>query len=191
MLGCLSRPSRCGSSFRAHHHRSSAMNLSSPAAFALAVLILSLPAASAQVPEAIAAPGETLVATIHAEGAQIYECKADAAGKLVWQFREPIATLLVDGKTVGRHYAGPNWELADGSAVVGKVSGRAPGATPKDIPLLKLEATSHRGTGQLRGVTTIQRLNTKGGVAEGSCENAGAFLSVTYSADYAYLKKGG
>src|SRR5262245_45539580 len=122
MLGCLSRPSRCGSSFRAHDHRSSAMNLSSPAAFALAVLILSLPAASAQVPEAIAAPGETLVATIHAEGAQIYECKADAAGKLAWQFREPIATLLVDGKTVGRHYAGPNWELTDGSAVVGKVA---------------------------------------------------------------------
>jgi hypothetical protein len=142
-------------------------------------------------PEAIAASGEILVATIHAEGAQIYECKADAAGKPVWQFREPIATLLVDGKTVGRHYAGPNWELADGSAVVGKVSGRAPGATPKDIPLLKLEAVSHRGTGQLSGVTTIQRLNTKGGVAEGPCESAGAFLSVPYSADYAFLKKGG
>ena len=167
------------------------MNVLPPIAFAFAVLVLPLAAASAQVPEAIAAPGETLVATIHAEGAQIYECKADAAGKLVWQFREPIATLLVDGKTVGRHYAGPNWELADGSAVVGKVSGRAPGATPKDIPLLKLEATSHRGTGQLSGITTIQRLNTKGGVAEGPCETAGTFLNVPYSSDYAYLKKGG
>jgi hypothetical protein len=166
------------------------MNLLSPVAFAFALLILPLPMARAQLPEAIAAPGETVVATIHAEGAQIYECKADAAGKLVWQFREPIATLLVDGKTVGRHYAGPSWELADGSAVVGKVSARAPGATPKDIPLLKLEAISHRGTGQLSGVTTIQRLNTKGGVAEGPCESAGAFLSVPYSADYAYLKKG-
>ena len=79
-------------------------------------------------------PGETLVATIHAEGAQVYECKADAGGKLAWQFREPIATLLVSGKTVGRHYAGPNWELADGSAVVGKVARRAPGATANDIP---------------------------------------------------------
>jgi hypothetical protein len=166
------------------------MNLLSAAAFAFALLILPFPMARAQLPEAIAAPGETVVATIHAQGAQIYECKADAAGKLVWQFREPIATLLVDGKTVGRHYAGPNWELADGSAVVGKVSARAPGATPKDIPLLKLEAISHRGTGQLSGVTTIQRLNTKGGVAEGSCESAGAFLSVPYSADYLYLKKG-
>ena len=65
---------------------------------------------------------KTLVATIHAQGAQVYECNADAAGKLVWQFREPIATLIVDGKTVGRHYAGPNWEMADGSAVVAKVA---------------------------------------------------------------------
>ena len=96
----------------------------------------------AQVPDAIAAPGEVAIATIHAEGAQIYECKADSGGKLVWQFREPIAALIVDGKTVGRHYAGPNWELADGSAVSAKMAGRAPGATAKDIPLLKLEVTS-------------------------------------------------
>ena len=66
-------------------------------------------AASAQVPPAIAAPGETVVATLHAEGAQVYECKAGADGKLAWAFREPIATLLLDGMTVGRKYAGPNW----------------------------------------------------------------------------------
>lgn len=41
-------------------------------------------AASAQVPDAIAAPGETVVATIHAEGAQVYACKADPGGKLAW-----------------------------------------------------------------------------------------------------------
>ena len=114
-------------------------------AFALAALILPLSVARAEMPEAIAAPGQTLVATLHAEGAQVYECKTDASGKLAWQFREPIATLLIDGKTVGRHYAGPNWEMADGSAIVAKVAGRAPGATGEDIPLLKLEVTSQRG----------------------------------------------
>jgi hypothetical protein len=31
--------------------------------------------ALAQMPPAIAAPGEEMVATLHAEGAQIYECK--------------------------------------------------------------------------------------------------------------------
>jgi hypothetical protein len=146
-------------------------------------------AASAQVPDAIAAPGETVVATFHAEGAQVYECKADAGGKLVWQFREPIATLLVAGKTVGRHYAGPNWEHSDGSAVVGKVVARAPGATPKDIPWLKLEATERRGNGVLSGVMTVQRISTQGGAAEGACDRAGAYVSVPYAAEYVFLRK--
>ena len=56
-------------------------------------------AASAQIPAAIAAPGETAVVTLHAEGAQVYECKAGSDGKLAWAFREPIATLVLDGKT--------------------------------------------------------------------------------------------
>ena len=146
------------------------MNCQSLAVLAFASLLLvSLPSnAGAQTPDAIAtAPGEAPILTVHAKGAQIYECKADSSGKLVWQFREPIASLFVDGKTVGRHYAGPNWELTDGGAVTAKVAGRAPGATPKDIPLLKLEVTSRRGRGQLSNAMAIQRINTKGGTAEG------------------------
>ena len=92
-------------------------------------------AVMAQEPAAIAAPGETVVATLHAEGAQVYECKAGNDGKLAWAFREPIATLVLDGKTVGRHYAGPNWEHADGSAVVGKAVGNAPGKSAERHPL--------------------------------------------------------
>ena len=152
-------------------------------------VVVALPLAAKAQPEAIAAPGETLVATIHAQGAQVYECKADASGALGWQFREPIATLLMNGKTLGRHYAGPSWELADGSSVVGKVAANAPGATPTDIPLLKLNVVSQHGSGLLAGTNTIQRLNTKGGVAKGPCATAGVFLSVPYSADYAFYKK--
>jgi hypothetical protein len=48
-------------------------------------------AALAQVPPALAAPGESAVITLHAEGAQIYECKPGSDGKLAWAFREPIA----------------------------------------------------------------------------------------------------
>src|SRR5438874_10545989 len=126
--------------------------------------------ASAQVPPALAAPDQSAVATFHAEGAQVYDCKVGNDGKLAWAFREPIATLLLDGKTVGRHYAGPNWEHIDGSAVGGKVAGNAPGATPKDIPLLKLEVTASRGSDALSGVTTVQRINTQGGRHDGACE---------------------
>jgi Protein of unknown function (DUF3455) len=159
---------------------------------ALALLLISGAGANAQtpLPDAIAAPGETVVLTVHAEGAQVYECKAAADGKLAWAFREPIATLLVDGKTIGRHYAGPNWEHIDGSAVVGKVIGSAPGAAADDIAWLKLQVASSRGNGVLTGVTTVQRINTKGGKFEGACDKAGTFKSAPYSAEYVFLKKG-
>jgi hypothetical protein len=146
--------------------------------------------AAEPLPAAIAVTGQTTVVTLHAEGAQVYECKAGSDGKLAWAFREPIATLFEDGKTVGRHYAGPNWEHADGSAVTGKAVGNAPGATPNDIPLLKLEAVARRGSGLLADISTVQRINTVGGKLDGACEKAGAYRSVPYSADYVFLRKG-
>ena len=157
-------------------------------ALAAALALLPVPVIAGEVPDAIAAQGQELVATVHAQGAQVYEC-AEESGKLVWKFREPIATLLAAGKTVGRHYAGPHWEMADGSVVSAKVSGRAPGAGQNDIPLLRLDVASRSGKGQLDQVTTIQRLNTQGGVAEGACPKAGALLSVPYAADYAFYRK--
>jgi hypothetical protein len=147
-------------------------------------------AAETPLPDAIAAPGETVVLAVHAEGAQAYECKTGSDSKSAWAFREPIATLIVDGKTIGRHYAGPNWEHADGSAVVGKAIGNAPGTTPDDIPWLKLQVVSSHGTGVLTGVTTVQRINTKGGKLEGACDKVGSFKSAPYSADYVFLRKG-
>jgi hypothetical protein len=129
------------------------------------------------VPPALAAPDQTIIASYHAEGAQIYECKAAADGKLGWAFREPIATLLLNGQTAGRHYAGPTWELTDGGAVVGKASANAPGATANDIPWLKLDVVEKRGGGLLTRSSTVQRLNTRGGVLQGACEQAGSFRS--------------
>ena len=142
-----------------------------------------------KMPDAIAAPGEDIVLTLHAEGAQIYEWKPDAAGTPSWVLREPTATLILDGKTVGRHYAGPNWEHQDGSAIVGKAAADAPATTTNDIPWLKIDVVSKRGSGVLSGVTTVQRINTVGGKAQGAPGEPGAFLSVSYSADYVFLKK--
>ncbi|MET4256778.1 hypothetical protein ABIC09_001710 [Bradyrhizobium sp. S3.12.5] len=156
--------------------------------------ILALTSASAfaadALPGAIAAPGESVVLSVHAEGAQVYECKAGTDGKLAWAFREPIATLFADGKTIGRHYAGPNWELADSSAVGGKATGNAPGATAADIPWLRLEVTARRGSGVLTPATTVQRINTHGGKLDGACDKAGEFRTAPYSAEYVFLKKG-
>ena len=169
--------------------------MSFPKRSMLALLLLSgslvsSRAAETPLPDAIAAPGAAIVLTVHAEGAQVYECKAGTDGKLTWAFREPIATLLVDGKTIGRHYAGPNWEHSDGSAVVGKAAGNAPGAAPNDIPWLKLDVVSQRGSGVLSGITTVQRIHTRGGKLEGACDSAGTYRSAPYSADYVFLRKG-
>ena len=140
-------------------------------------------------PDAIAASGEDIVLTLHAEGAQIYKWKPDASGTPSWVLREPTATLISDGKTVGRHCAGPNWEYHDGSAVVGKAIANAPATTDNDIPWLKIEVVSKRGNGVLSSVTTVQRINTVGGKPDGSHGKPGTFLSVPYSADYVFLKK--
>ena len=161
------------------------------ALFTAIFLIGSLVNATAQtaLPDAIAAPGETVVLKLHAEGAQVYECKS-TDGALTWTFREPIATLFQDGKTVGRHYAGPTWEVSDGSAIVGQVAGTSPGSVAMDIPWLKLTVTSKRGNGVLGAATTVQRINTVGGKLTGACYKPGTYESVPYAADYVFLKKG-
>jgi hypothetical protein len=151
--------------------------------------------ASAQGPSPFEADEGAVIAILHAEGAQIYECKPDAskpaseAHALTWQFREPIATLIVDGQSIGRHYAGPNWDHIDGSAVRGKVIASAPGATANDIPWLELEVVDRRNEGILSAATNVRRVNTRGGVAKGSCASAGQYLSVPYAADYVFLRK--
>jgi Protein of unknown function (DUF3455) len=162
---------------------------------ALAIVLLVVQV-SAQVPSTISVADGTAIVTLHAEGAQIYQCKPDSDGKspsqksaLTWQFREPIATLMLDGKSVGRHYAGPNWDYIDGSGAKGKVLASTPGATPADISWLKLDVADHRGDGILSKATMVERINTKGGVAQGSCEHEGDYRSVPYSADYVFLRK--
>ena len=158
--------------------------------FAAAAMIPGLAAAEQmQIPPAIAAPGEAPMVTLHAEGAQIYECK-EKDGKLYWTFRQPIASLMADGRTVGRHYAGPTWEHTDGSAVIGKVAGSAPGATADDVAWLKLGVTERRGSGTLTAATTVQRINTRGGALSGPCTDRGMLRAVPYSADYVFLGGG-
>jgi hypothetical protein len=157
-------------------------------AAATAIVLAMSSTIAAELPEAVAAKGEAILFQVHAAGAQIYECKADSDGRLAWRFREPIAALFRDGKTVGRHYAGPSWEI-EGSTIIGKTAGKAPGASAKDIAWLKLDVVERRGDGPLQAATTVQRLNTAGGNFEGACEKAGDLHTEPYTADYVFLKK--
>jgi hypothetical protein len=162
------------------------------AGFALALLLISTIAAQSEtpLPTAIAASGETPVLTAHAVGMQLYECKAGPDGKLAWSFTAPQATLTVDGKVVGHHGAGPSWTLDDGSSIVGKAIANVPGANANDVPWLKLDVVSHDGSGKLSDVTTVQRINTVGGVMNDSCDRPSAGRGMPYAADYVFLRKG-
>ncbi|MCJ9719994.1 DUF3455 domain-containing protein [Agrobacterium sp. SHOUNA12C] len=144
-------------------------------------------AKAADLPENIEIKDATTIATVHAEGVQIYECKTGSDNKMSWQFREPLATLLQDGTTIGRHFAGPGWEFADGSTIKGKVGSQAPGATQNDIALLRLDVVEHRGDGVLSKVTAVQRLDTKGGVYSGPCDQPGTMHLEPYTARYVFL----
>lgn len=168
------------------------MPSSGNAALALSLLLGLTVGASAEtpLPAALTAAGETAVVTVHARGDQIYQCKAGDNQQAAWTFIEPIATLEADGKLVGRHSAGPTWELSDGSAVVGKAVANAPGTNANAIAWLKLEVTSHKGSGKLDGVTTVQRINTVGGKLDGACDRPGQTRSMPYTADYVFLRKG-
>ena len=54
---------------------------------------------------------------------------------------------------------------------------------------MKLDVSDRHGDGPLKDVTTVQRINTEGGNAQGTCEKAGAFRAQPYSADYVFLRK--
>ena len=155
----------------------------------IACLMVSYSASAAEVPAAIAATGEIVLFQAHAEGAQIYECNAEqSAEQFGWRFREPVAALFQGGNTVGVHYAGPKWQIGN-DVIAAKVTASAPSPNGKNIPWLKLQVTAEPNSGLLRGVTAIQRLNTVGGVLEGTCETAGELRPVPYAADYVFLKK--
>jgi hypothetical protein len=128
-------------------------------------------------------PSRTIVARFHAEGAQVYECRGSA-----WTFREPVATLIEDGRTVGRHFAGPRWQLDDGSLVTGHLAQSIPGATAADIAVLKLDIVLNAGTGRLAQATVAYRLDTRGGTLQGPCDTPGALRAVAYAADYVFAR---
>ena len=158
---------------------------------AIALLSRSSRAAETPLPDAIAAPGETAVLTLHAEGAQIYECKAGADGKLAWAFREPIATLLA--RRQDRRPALCRAELGTQRRQRRGRQGhrQRPGHDAERHSLA--EARGDFPARQRRpqsGVTTVQRINTAGGKLEGACDKAGTFKASPYSADYVFLRKG-
>jgi hypothetical protein len=144
--------------------------------------------APASAPAVFDVADRAAILVVHGVGAQIYECKVGETAATNWVFREPVATVILGGGTIGHHYVGPTWELTDGEVVKGKQSAAAPGATPGDVALLKLDIVDHRGSGILEDAKLVLRLATRGGVLKGACPTAGELRAEPYSADYVFLR---
>jgi hypothetical protein len=153
--------------------------------------LFSMSATAQQVPKELQPPAnEQLLLQVHAKGDQIYTCKGDGA-QFTWVLKAPEARLTdKSGKPFGKHFAGPSWEANDGSRATGKAVANAPSPDADSIPWLLVTAASHSGNGVLARVTSIQRINTKGGKAPASgCDaaHAGQEERAPYSADYVFF----
>jgi hypothetical protein len=152
------------------------------------------PIAEVNVPEKLKAQSnESLAMIVRATGVQIYECRAkkDAAGAFEWAFVAPEAELFdVSGKPLGKHYAGPRWQSIDGSVIAGTLKERADAPAANAIPWLLLNAKSVGPEGSFSKVTSVQRVNTVGGVApRENCSQSvvGTTARINYTADYYFF----
>ncbi len=164
--------------------------------FAFAMLLaaassgLSFSVAAQEIPQQLQPPAnEQLLLQVQAKGDQIYTCESDAT-QFIWTLKAPDAQLFdQNGKPFGKHFAGPSWEANDGSRVIGKAVASSASPDANSIPWLLVTILSRDGSGVLSRVTTIQRVNTKGGKAPASgCDasHVSHEVRVPYSADYRF-----
>lgn len=158
---------------------------------------MSMPAAYSQasLPDAVKVPAGNKVAmeTVGA-GDITYECrvKANAPGEHEWVFVGPDAKLMDrGGKQVGKYYGPPaTWESMDGSKLTGAQVAVAPNGTG-NIPLQLVKGNPAMGAGSMQGVSYVQRVATRGGVAPAmacGASSIGQKQVVKYQADYIFYR---
>ena len=142
-----------------------------------------------QVPNGFTVALETLGA-----GEIAYECraKAGATDQHEWAFVGPSATLTDrQGRPIGRYFGPPaTWQATDGSSITGRQLAVAPGGQGH-LPLQLVQANPASGAGAMAGISHVQRVATRGGVAPSTVCNAGAQGQrerVPYEADYIFWK---
>ena len=179
--------------------RGSMFKVSNVTGFLLTILVASCatpqPSSSVvRVPDKLQpSSNESLAMVVPAKGVQIYECRSgkDQAGGYEWTFVAPEADLFDRlGNRIGRHYAGPHWEATDGSKILGTLKERADAPAADAIPWLLLTTKSVGPAGSFSKVTSIQRVNTVGGIApKTGCAQAavGAPARISYTADYYFF----
>jgi hypothetical protein len=151
----------------------------------------------AALPAAVQVPAGNRVALETVGVGEItYQCSAkkDMAGQFEWVFVGPDAKLNDrSGKQVGKYYGPPaTWEALDGSKLTAVQVAVAPNTgMAGSIPLQLVKGNPAMGSGAMQGVSYIQRVDTRGGVAPAlpcAANNLNAKQIVQYQADYIFYK---
>ena len=133
--------------------------------------------------------GAHLVLDVTGRGSQIYSCQPTSEGYR-WKLIAPAAKLFNPAeKEIGYHFAGPTWEMQDGSAIVGVVLAQASAPDPQSIPWLLLRVKSRHGAGVPSNVEFVRRTKTQGGVAPArgcDAEHASEQARIRYAAHYLF-----
>ncbi|MCU1776253.1 DUF3455 domain-containing protein [Pseudomonas sp. 14P_5.3_Bac1] len=169
--------------------------MNAKALFCLTALLAAAPIAFAQtgLPDSIKVPdGHKVALETTGVGEITYECrdKANAPGQTEWTFVGPKAVLNDrSGKPVGTYFGPPaTWQAQDGSKITGTQLAVAPSGAG-NLPYQLVKANPAEGKGAMSGVSYIQRVALKGGVApstECSAANKGTQAVVKYQADYIF-----
>ena len=97
--------------------------------------------------------------------------------------------LCIVSSTLATYFGPPaTWQAKDGSKITGTQLAVAPSGTG-DLPYQLVKANPAEGKGAMNGVSYIQRVAVKGGVApmtECSAANKGKREIVKYQADYIF-----
>ncbi|MFJ2537293.1 MULTISPECIES: DUF3455 domain-containing protein [unclassified Pseudomonas] len=149
--------------------------------------------AQSSYPDTIKVPaGHKIAMETTGVGEVTYECrdKPNMAGQTEWTFVGPKAVLNDrSGKQVGTYYGPPaTWQAKDGSKITGTQLAVAPSGAG-NLPYQLVKANPAEGKGAMSGVSYIQRVALKGGVAPSSectAANKGQQEVVKYQADYIF-----
>jgi hypothetical protein len=164
--------------------------------FAAMPALAAVPEPSGLAPRLRAAADEEAAFVLSANGTHLFQCKAALANPNVygWYFVAPDATLFEGTRSAGSHRAPGQFESdSDRTTVTGVVRATQPGGE-NNLPWATMRAIPMGEGGMFAGVTTIQRVNTSGGVAPASgctAASAGDEARVQFSADYYFYRRRG
>jgi hypothetical protein len=141
-----------------------------------------------------AAPGEVPAFALNGSGVQIYTCSPSPTGSYGWYLSAPDATLYDGTREAARLATADHWESLEDRSAVSGILLRMQAGGEGNLPWALMRALPAGETGMFAGVTSIQRVNTRGGVPPtAACGElqVGAEARVPFTADYYFYKRAG